>query len=216
LIYRRGTSEIIRVENTYTTPLPVELRVYEAEYTDSGIKATERTSNDLLVFPPQALIAPGRTQTFRIQYVGDTELARSRHFIVTVAQLPVELPKGDSTVQILYDFNVVVGVALPGAKAALRIARAESEIGADGKARPALYIENAGSTYGYLANGSLKIVQRDAAGHEVFNRDLTDQQVNQEIGLGLVGPGQTRRLVAPIILPQTGGTVEARFTPSRH
>lgn len=210
----RGTSEIIRVENSNTTPLPLEIRVFEADYTNAGVEATTRPSNDLLVFPPQALVAPGRTQAFRVQYVGDATAVRSQHLVVTVAQLPVELPKGESRVQILYNFNVIVGVAAPGAAAGLRIVRADPKTGADGKTRPMLLIENVAATYGYLANGSLRIVQHDSGGREVFRREFTAQQVNQEIGLGLVGPGQTRPLLTPIVLPQAGGTVDARFTAS--
>ena len=211
----RATSQIIRVENTYKTPLPVEIRIFEADYTDEGLLPTSRPSGELLVFPPQALIAPGKTQAFRVQYVGDSVVDRSRHFVVTIAQLPVQLPQSGSKVQILYNFNIVVGVAAPSAKAALRIERSEIEVGADAKARPIFYVRNDAETYGYLANGSLSIKQRDASGREIFSRDLTDQQVNQEIGLGLVGPGQTRRLVVPIPLPQTGGTVDARYNPNR-
>jgi hypothetical protein len=60
----------------------------------------------------------------------------------------------------------------------------------------------------------LKIVQRDAAGAEVYERTLTGEQIAQEIGFGLVGAGQTRRLATPIVLPRAEGAVEATFTPN--
>ena len=62
----------------------------------------------------QAMIQPGQTQTFRVQYVGDPDLARSKHYYVTVAQLPVQMPQGQSAIQILYNFQVLVSVSPSG------------------------------------------------------------------------------------------------------
>src|SRR6478609_2043182 len=82
----RSMTQVVTVENTFANPLPVELRVEDLTLDENGVHASGHQSDDLLVFPPQALIAPGETQTFRVQYVGDPALARSRHYYVTVAQ----------------------------------------------------------------------------------------------------------------------------------
>jgi fimbrial chaperone protein len=211
----RKTSELVRVENTYPTPMPIEIRVMEAEYVDGAVRTTDRSSDDLLVFPPQAMVPAGQTQSFRVQYVGDPALMRSKHYVITVAQLPVPLPEGESAVQILYNFNVFVGVTAPGARSQLHVASAEVSTEGDGKPRPVLNVQNDGANYGYLAEGSLRLVERDPSGKEVFRRDMTDNQIDQEIGLGLVAPGQSRRIPLPIELPQPGGTIEAQFTPAR-
>src|SRR3546814_13467998 len=69
-------------------------------------------SSDLLIaLPTQAIIPPGATQAFRIQYIGDPEVDHSRHYYAEVAQLPVEIPGGQSTIQILYNFQAMVNVA---------------------------------------------------------------------------------------------------------
>ena len=112
----RQMSSVITVENTFATPLPVELSVQELELTPDGVKQTGVDPGDLMIFPPQALIEPGQTQTFRLQYVGDPALAKSKHYYITVAQLPVKLPEGQSAIQILYNFQVLVSVAPAGVK----------------------------------------------------------------------------------------------------
>src|SRR3546814_13905099 len=56
---------------------------------------TSQDPGDLVVFPAQAVIQHGQSQVFRVQYVGDAELDKSRHYYVTVAQLPVQLPQGE-------------------------------------------------------------------------------------------------------------------------
>ena len=206
-------SSVITVENTFATPLPVELRAAEADLTETGLVATTREAKDLLIFPPQALIQPGRTQAFRVQWVGDPALAKSRHFFVTVAQLPVQLPAGQSAVQILYNFQVIVSVGVAGQRSAIRVIDTGTAKGEDGKERLVMTLANDASTYGYLSDGSLRIVQTDANGKEVFRQSMTPAEVQQQVGYGLVGAGQKRKLSTPLIMPVAGGKIDVEFTP---
>lgn len=207
-------TQVITIENKYAKPVILEMLSQEAEYTDEGVRGTGKQTDDLLMFPPQAQIAPGGTQAIRIQYVGDPELAKSKHYFVTVAQLPVKMPEGESGVQLLYNFQIVTGVAMPGRRPNITVASAESYMGGDGKPRVLLVLKNDADTYGYLSSGSLRISQKNAAGQEIFKKTMNPDQISQEIGYGLIGAGQTRRLQTAIILPETGGSVEASFTPS--
>ncbi|HYJ83301.1 MAG TPA: fimbria/pilus periplasmic chaperone [Allosphingosinicella sp.] len=209
----RGMTQVVTVENTFAQPLPVEIRVEELSLEADGVKGTGKDSGDLLVFPVQAMIKPGQTQTFRLQYVGDPDLAKSKHYYATVAQLPVQLPQGQSAIQILYNFQVLVSVAPQGAKSDLKVAGAALGHDKAGKPVPVVTLSNASNAHGYLSQGRLRIVQRDGAGKEIFRRTLSGPEIQQTIGFGLVGAGQTRKVQVPIALPQDGGSVEAQFTP---
>ena len=209
----RGMSQVLTVENTFDKPLPVEIRIEELGLTPDGVAATGRDPGELAVFPPQALIQPGQRQTFRVQYVGDPGLARSKHYYVTVAQLPVQLTEGQSNIQLLYNFQVLVSVAPDGAKPALAVTKAEVAATPEGAPVAAVTVSNPSGAHGYLSRGRLRIVQYDAAGKEVFRKALSGPEIQQTIGYGLVGAGQTRRVIVPVELPQQGGRVEAEFTP---
>jgi P pilus assembly chaperone PapD len=208
----REMTQVVTVENTFSTPLPVELTVQELELTPDGVKQTGRDPGDLLVFPPQAIIEPGQTQTFRIQYVGDPALAKSKHYDVTVAQLPVKLPEGQSAIQILYNFQVLVSITPNGVKPKIMVQGAE--IGKDGAGKPVavLTVTNESPAHGYLANGRLRIVEKDASGRQVFSKTLSGAEIQQTMGFGLIGGGQSRRVVVPVELPSAEGTVEASFS----
>jgi fimbrial chaperone protein len=208
-----GMTQIITVENTFATPLPVELRVQSLEFDENGVKETGKDPGDLLIFPPQALIQPGQTQSFRVQYVGDPELKTSKHYYVTVAQLPVKLPAGQSAIQILYNFQVLVSIAPNGVKPAIKVQSAEIGHNPAGKPIPLVTLSNTSAAYGYLSEGRLRIVEKDAAGKEVFKRTLSGPETQQTIGFGLVGANQTRRMSLPIELPVDGGSVDVSFTP---
>src|SRR3546814_9342149 len=83
-----------------------------------------------LALPAQAIIPPVATQAFRILYIGDPEVDHSRHYYAEVAQLPVEIPGGQSTIQILYNFQAMVNVASITAGAPdLSVVSAEIESG---------------------------------------------------------------------------------------
>lgn len=209
----RQMSQVVTVQNTFTNPLPVELRVEELTFDQNGLHGTGHDPGDLLVFPPQALIQPGQTQTFRIQWVGDPAIAKSKHYYVTIAQLPVQLPAGQSAIQILYNFQVLVSVAPPGVKPNLKITGAEIGTDKAGKPIPVITVTNDSPAHGYLSHGRLEITEKDATGHEVFDRVIPGPELQQIIGFGLVASGQTRRVQIPITLPTQGGTLEAQFTP---
>ena len=209
----RGMSQVVTVENSFDKPLPVELRIEALELTADGVKATGRDSGELAVFPPQALIQPGQRQNFRVQYVGEPALARSKHFFVTVAQLPVQTTDAQSNIQLLYNFQVLVSVSPDSAKPALTIASAEIGKDAEGAPAPIVTVANASAAHGYLSRGRLNIVQRAPDGREIFRKQVTGPELQQTIGYGLVGGGQTRRLVLPVRLPQAQGRVEVQFTP---
>jgi P pilus assembly chaperone PapD len=207
----RGMSQVLAVENTFTNDLPVEITVRELELTADGVKQTATDPGDLLVFPPQALIAPGQTQTFRVQYVGNPDLTRSHHYYVTVAQLPVKLPERQSSIQILYNFQVLVSVGPNGIKPHFAVPSARIGANGEGKPVPVLKVANASAAYGYLANGHLRIVQRDAAGREIFAKTLSSAEIQQTMGFGLIGSGQERDVAVPVVLPSPQGTIEATF-----
>lgn len=209
----RGMSQVITVENTFDKPLPVELRIEALDLTADGVKPTGRDTGELAVFPPQALIQPGQRQNFRVQYVGDPALARSKHFFITVAQLPVQTTNAQSNIQLLYNFQVLVSVSPDGAKPALTIASAEIGKDAEGGPAPVITVSNASAAHGYLSRGRVRITQFAPDGRQVFSKQITGPELQQTIGYGLIGGGQTRRMTLPVRLPEPGGRIEAQFTP---
>ena len=107
----RNARNQISVINTLTYDLPVEINVSEVYVDENGVTSTKDVGEDnFMIFPPQALIKPGATQVFRVQWVGEP-IDESKSYIFSVAQLPVELDKGVSGIQLLYNFQVVVNVA---------------------------------------------------------------------------------------------------------
>lgn len=212
----RQMSAPVRVENNGPNPLPVEVRIVETDFATDAVGASDRLSDDVIAFPPQAIIPPGETQVFRLQYVGDPGSDRSKHYYAEVAQLPVELPEGQSAIQILYNFQVMVNVAsVVAGDPALTIESTEIVQNAEGKNMAAFTVRNSGRNYGYLSSGSLTIRHTNAAGAETVRRTLASNDIQQMIGFGLVGPEMTRRFVSPVEVGSADGRVEATLAMPR-
>lgn len=207
---RRATAQI-NVVNDWASPVPVEIGVERIELTEDGEPQGTPAADDFLVFPPQALIPPGRTQVFRIQYLGEPDIPESRSYIFSVRQLPVALPEGVSGIQILFNFVVVVSVAPPGAEPELAVAAAEPVVDErDGKVKVALTVENRGRGHGYLSRSELSLRYLDPqSGEEIWSASWTDRDMRQIVGVGLLQPGKRRRFLLPIELPRPGGRLEA-------
>lgn len=211
----REASAPIRVENNGPTPLPVEVRIVETEFTADSVGASDRVSEDVVAFPPQAIIPPGETQVFRLQYLGE-QSEKSRHYYAEVSQLPVELPEGQSAIQILYNFQVMVNVASALASPpALTIENPAIVQNAEGKNVIAFTVKNTGTNYGYLSTGRVTFIHRDASGRETLRRVLSSNDIQQMIGFGLIGPETSRRFVSPIEVESAGGVAEVQFAAGR-
>ena len=212
----RNTSAPVRVENNSPNPLPVEIRLVETDFTPDGVGASDRPTEDVIAFPPQAIIPPGGTQVFRLQYIGDPDGDRSRHFYAEVAQLPVELPEGQSAIQILYNFQVMVNVAsIVAGEPQLSITSAEIAKNTEGEPVVAFTANNAGKNYGYLSTGSLTIRHLDASGRELSRKTLAPNDIQQQIGFGLIGPEMSRRFVTPLKLDSAEGSLEVTIVRGR-
>lgn len=209
----RGMSQVISVENTSAAALPVELTVQELIIDAGETNLTGIDPGEVIVFPPQATIEPGQTQSFRLQYVGDPALAQSKHYYVTVAQVPVNTRAGASGVQVVFNFQVLVSVGPRGAKPALRVQAVDVGRDEAGASVPIITMANDSSTYGYLSHGRLRVIARDESGREVFRETFSGPEIGQMVGMGLIGSGQQRQFTLPSALPQEAGSIEARFTP---
>jgi fimbrial chaperone protein len=147
--------------------------------------------------------------------VGDPALAMSKHYYVTVAQLPVQQPAGQAGVQVLYNFQVLASVGPQGLKPALRIVSAGIGRNTDGKPAPVVTVANESATYGYLSRGQLRVVQKDESGREVLRQTFSGAEIQQALGVGLMASGQQRKITLPIVLPTERGSIVAQFIPGK-
>lgn len=194
----RGVVANISVNNTGATSLPIEINVIPLTPTATGLESGKPNADeDLLVSPPSVLIPAGKTQTFRIQWVGDPDLNASKHYYVSINQLPVKLPEGESAVQVVYNFQVLASVSSPGKKAQLAVTSTEPAT-LNGKPAVAITVANSGGAHGYISQHRLKVSATGASGAEIMTKTISGSEFQQLVGYGLVATGQTRTVTIPL------------------
>ncbi len=189
----RSSTTTIVVTNPSDQPLPIEITVNQRVFDDAGIQALVSADDDFLVFPPFASVAPGATQSIRIQWLGEPELAESQSYYANVAQLPVTPPSGSpAQLQYVLAFNVAVHVSPKGSEASIVVVDTELEQGADGRTFVIAGIENTGTRYTYASRLALDLTspgnQRTIAPGDILALELDT----------LLPPGVTKTLRIPV------------------
>lgn len=195
----------VSVTNTGKSPLPVETALESLQLDENGGRRTAKAGDEFLVFPPQAIIPPGATQVFRLQWVGEPQLTESKSYIFSVSQVPVKLAPGQSKVQVVMSFGVIVNVGTAQGVPSLKLVGTGVTTDKQGKRRAFLTVENPTKTHALLPEGQISLA---ASG---WSQSLTSAEIREKMGIGLVQPGKRRRFVVPVDLPPSVTSVQANL-----
>ena len=188
------SSGSFKVGNEGATAFPVEIDISRMEIGSRGELRYEKADRDFIIYPPQANIPKGGAQVFRVQWIGDPMIKSSRNYRLSVAQVPVKLPKEVSGIQVSMSFSVIVSVSPAQESAALAVTSATlSDV--NGKRAATLQIKNNGLRHAYLRNAVISL----AGGG--WSTKLSPHEVEQKIGLGIIQPGKERRFLLPVEVP---------------
>lgn len=80
------------IKNSGSVPITLELTAFRATADRAGTPTRVDEDKDMLVYPAQTSIAPGKEQTVQVRYIGDAALTEARMYGVRVSQLPVAAP----------------------------------------------------------------------------------------------------------------------------
>ena len=185
----------LRVTNDGAQPIPVEIIPSRLTLAEDGTATTAPVKNKFLIFPPQATIAPGASQSFRVQWLGGADLKASETYILGANQLPIAMDKKKSGVQVVFNFSTVVTVSPANAKPNISVLKAEIGKAPQISRAPTITVQNTGNGHALL--GDAVIALTDGKWTKTLSRD----EVRAIFGLGLVQPKSKRRFVVAMPLP---------------
>ena len=198
----RGNSGRIAVTNTFGRAVPVEVTIHPMAVAPTGeVSIGGPPTRDFLIFPPTAVIQPGRTQAFRLQWLGNASMTTSANYVVSIAQVPVELGETQSGIQLVYNFQIMANVAPATGAPSLAITRALARANEKGEARASITINNSGPAHAYLAGTRLKLSLKNREGRVIWERLYDGTQLNSLIGYGLIRQRHDRTFDIPIDAP---------------
>lgn len=80
------------IKNSGAVAITLELIPFRATVDESGKATRIDEEKDVLIYPSQTSIDPGREQTVQVRYIGDPALVEARMYGVRVSQLPISAP----------------------------------------------------------------------------------------------------------------------------
>jgi fimbrial chaperone protein len=186
----------ITLTNDGVKPFPAQVEISDVEISQDGeFAATKAAKAEFLVIPPQALVPPGTTQSFRIQWLGDPNISSSRSYLASIKQVPVKLAKDKSGMQVTVSFTCLVNVAPRQGNASIELQKVETVDDGKGGFKPRLTLKNSGNIHARLADATVQL------SGDGWSQTFTPDDLRQNLGVGLLQPGKTRRFVLRTILP---------------
>ena len=106
-----GANYRLMIRNTNAMPITLEITPYRVMVDDEGSVTRTPEEADVILFPPQTVVAPSKEQAIQVRYVGDPTVTEGRIYAIVVGQLPVDfstVTNADaSTTQVKIGFDFV-------------------------------------------------------------------------------------------------------------
>lgn len=143
----------MRVDNTSTEPLTVELYPLAMTMDEYGTETLTEADSDLLVIPVTAIIEPGRSQSIMVRYLGDPSITQSKSYRIAVKQVKVNNSNSQTgQLGLLLQFETLVNVRPKNTNANIEIKGIEKK-----NNKWLIGVENKGDSYGRLSDNDWKI-----------------------------------------------------------
>ncbi|MBV7315413.1 molecular chaperone [Shewanella sp. NIFS-20-20] len=103
------SERFFQVLNPTEQPLPVEIFVKKRQVAGEAPE-TLTDSDDFFIFPPQALIPAGKSQTIKVKYIG-APVSEAQSYRVVFSQLPIKDQEADNSIKMLFQIGALVFVS---------------------------------------------------------------------------------------------------------
>ncbi|WP_010184894.1 fimbria/pilus periplasmic chaperone [Sphingomonas sp. PAMC 26605] len=204
-----GSTTRLMVNNTHDTLLNVEVQPFAVTADVAGKRMFTPAPRDFLIFPPQASVAPDKSQLVQIRYVGSPDLQRGKVYVMRVHQTnTVTLTKEDpatsspTRLNVALHFNTTAIVEPKGIESDLVVSK---ELAADA----------AGVLHGQLTNRGRGVADLSRFSWMIDRGGKIEQLPNEKVRYGdavFIEPGASRdftfadtiRGPARLVLPKPG------------
>ena len=202
----KGARSKIIVKNDAVGAIAIQIDVEERRFDASGMEMRLPANEDLLIFPPQALIHSGREQVLDVQWRGGPPTT-SQSYAISISRVPVDLlgRRDGNGVQFEVSFETYLHVSPPGARSEIALSAQSLTQEEDGSRHIDFDISNIGDRHAYLSvSGALQLYGKNQSGHTVLLADWRGDDLIRLLGGDtLVAPGVKRRF--QVSLPEGAG-----------
>lgn len=204
-----GRTSIARVELAHTgdSEFPVEVQMFRGEISETGELKLTPADEDFLVFPAQVVVPARSQQVFRVQYIGEPELVTSENYYMQIRQIPVDLATGQSQVQVVVNYNILVNV-IPQDTRPEAVIESIRPVVRENVNGIEVRVKNSGTRYFTAGTLPWRITGTAEDGTAVDIR-LPPTEISKLIGVGVITPGRARIFFIPTEKPLVEGSIQA-------
>jgi fimbrial chaperone protein len=207
-----GATQSYQVVNDSDERLAVEISMVKRQMDLAGKESYQEADDDFLVYPPQILLEPQKTQTVRVTWLGDPKPEKELAYRIVAEQLPIDLdkPKENQTkpigqIKVLLRYLGSVYIEPANVKPDVVLEAAVPQKGTNAADQLAITLNNQGSARAILK--SLKLSLTSAQGTAVTLQPEQLKGMNNEVILA----GNKRQFVIPWPTGLAVGPVTAKF-----
>ena len=209
-----GSSQTMVITNTHEVPIAIEVQAFVRHQLPNGEDELTPEDEDLIIYPPQMVIPPQSSQSFKVQWVGDQAIDQERAYRIVTEQLPIKFEEqvaGDRTADLTvrYRYEAALYIVPKGAKPSARLISVESVKAEDGSAMLEVTIASEGTLRAILNTPKLDLTT--ASGEKL---SLAGEDIKPLDGLNILPGGQrTVRIPAPVGLASgpLSGTLQTQY-----
>ena len=208
-----GAAQQMTITNSHDQPIAIEVKAFRREQLPDGTDRLTPETQDLLITPPQMVIPPKSSQTFKVRWVGDANPERELAYRIVTTQLPIAFrteKKGDRTanVSLAYRYEAALYVTAAGKAPNASLAQVREVTGDDGKRWLEVSIRNDGTARALIDKPRLLL--RSASGSSVT---LAGEQLAALQNLNVLA-GSERKVRLPWPAELAGGAVTGELQNS--
>lgn len=210
-----GSAQAMMITNSHEVPIAIEVRAYGRKQLPDGEDELTPEEDDIVIYPPQMVIQPNTSQSFKVQWVGDPAPKQELAYRIVTNQLPIKFKRQEANgrvadVTMKYRYEAALYVVPKGAKPSASLTSVTRIKEPNGTASLELRIRSDGTLRAILDQPSLQLTT--PSGRSVT---LAGDQVKPLAGLNVL-PGVERvvRIPAPADL-ETGplqGQLQTKYT----
>ncbi len=156
----KNATQVFKLENDSDTAIAVQVSALSREMDINGKESYQNADKDFIIFPPQMVISPHKTQTVRVQWAGNVAPSQELSYRLVAEQLPIALSREASNgahVNILMRYLGAIYIVPENAKHNIVVNRIEKEQTSNGNTNLLLTVENQGNSHAILGDLSIEV-----------------------------------------------------------
>lgn len=146
-----------QVINPSDIPIAVKISMVYRDMDLFGVQTLADASDVFFVFPSQVVVPAGKTQTIRVQWLGKTEVSIEQPFRIIAEQLPININREQSGVNILVAYHGSIYVIPDEFTFGIKVISVQKGSNTEGEDILQIELKNTGNTHMILENPVINI-----------------------------------------------------------